>query len=123
MTEQQMLKLMDQAMEDKVKYDLDIENQEFSVRKPLSFANFIYDQLMMQYGLKALAIKSIVHMNNGLKNCEDSPYGSYLSRSVGLALPPLRRDEIAVIQRCHFFFKETQTDWIKRYTKKSTLFF
>jgi len=37
-----------------------------------------------------------------------------LMRMLGLALPPLRLDEVQIVLRSHIFFKMVQTDWIKR---------
>jgi hypothetical protein len=41
-----------------------------------------------------------------------------LTRCLGLALPPLRFDEISIILRCHAFFELVKSDWITRIRSK-----
>ena len=36
---------------------------------------------------------------------------------MGLNDPLLMKDQIAIVIRCHLFFKEAQTEWIKRLQK------
>jgi len=64
----------------------------YDQRKEAPFFVFLFDNLIMQFGLKALAQKNVVAIYNGLKAYEGQPYGQLILRMVGLAVPPLRRD-------------------------------
>jgi hypothetical protein len=100
-----ILKIMELSMEDKVKSDIENENLELDQRKLPTFSKFLYDNILMQYGLKTIAIKNIVQLCNGIKAI-NSPYSNYMMRMIGLVGPQLRKDEINIILRCHSFFKE-----------------
>jgi len=47
----QFYAIIDQVMQDKVYFDLELENAPLAERQPVSFPTFMYDSLLMQYGL------------------------------------------------------------------------
>lgn len=53
----QIYSLMDVLMQEKVYFDLDNWGGPVSERMPISFATFMYDSLLMQYGLYNISIK------------------------------------------------------------------
>ena len=53
-------------------------------------------------------------MTNGLKYENKKPYAEHLQKMLGMALPPLRLDEIQVVLRCHMIFRMTQVTWLER---------
>ena len=53
-----ILKILEQGMEEKIKQDSD--NQELDMRRHQSLSAFLYDQILMQYGLKTIAVKTII---------------------------------------------------------------
>lgn len=66
MIEVNIIKIIESTMEEKVKVDLESEGLSFMERDIQVFHVFIYDSLIMQYGLKTIANKNIVQMYNGL---------------------------------------------------------
>lgn len=66
MIEVNIIKIIESTMEEKVKVDLESESLSFMERDIQVFHVFIYDSLIMQYGLKTIANKNIVQMYNGL---------------------------------------------------------
>ena len=58
---------MSQLMQDKVYLDLENMNGPIQDRLPVSFPTFMYDTLLMQYGLINLSIKILMQLINGLK--------------------------------------------------------
>ncbi|CDW83377.1 UNKNOWN [Stylonychia lemnae] len=120
MTEQNIIKILDDAMESKVKADLDIEKLTFEERDYQIFSVYLYDSLLMQYGLKTIANKNIIQMNNGLKLFTGTPFGSLIMRILGLQEPFMLKDQVSIVVRSHLFFKEVQSDWVKRMSLKGT---
>ena len=47
----QFYAIIDQVMQDKVYFDLELGNAPLAERQPVSFPTFMYDSLLMQYGL------------------------------------------------------------------------
>ena len=48
MADSMILKIMEQAIEDKVRIDLEIEmNPNYEMRKTQGFSNFLYDNILM----------------------------------------------------------------------------
>ena len=106
---------MDQLIQDKVYFDLEIQSGPVQERKPVSFATFMFDSMLMQYGLYNIAIKILMQMVNGLKvMTSNTPFGYLIAQVCGLALPKLRQDEVQITLRCHTFFKIVQANWIKK---------
>jgi hypothetical protein len=69
-------------------------------------ATFVYDKLIMQYGVIATTVKILIKLVNGLKSMtNDYPYGYMLAQVCGLALPYYRLDETEVILRCITYFR------------------
>jgi hypothetical protein len=58
---------MNQTMQDKVYRDIENETGPFAQRQAQPFPTFMYDSMIMQYGLQQIAIKVIVQLTNGLK--------------------------------------------------------
>jgi hypothetical protein len=79
MTEQNLWKLFEQLMDEKVKTD---GLEESQVKTPRTFTEFMLEFLYMQYGLKALAIKQISAMVNALDRMakRGHPYGLLFCR-------------------------------------------
>eukprot|EP00347_Sterkiella_histriomuscorum_P023774 403333433 len=118
MVEPNIIKLIEEAMDSKVKADLDQDLlQSCEERDYQMFTTYMYDSLLMQYGLKTIANKNIIMINNGLKSFEQYPYGNLISRILGISEPYFMRDSVSIIVRAHLFFKEVQQDWVKRLTK------
>ena len=56
-----------------------------------------------------------MQLTNGLKeNQKGNPFAHLMNRLLGLALPPMRLDEIQIVIRAHTFFKLVQNDWIQK---------
>ena len=62
--------------------------------------------MIMKFGLQSLAIKTLIQMSNGLKAEQTkSQFAHLMNKMLGLAVPPLRLDEIQIVLRTHAFFK------------------
>jgi hypothetical protein len=97
---------MDQMMQDKTYRDIDNDAGPLEKRKPSQFPTFMFDTMIMSYGLKTIAVKVLVQLTNGIKEgIDNNPFGKLISRMLGLANPPLRADEISIVIRAHTFFK------------------
>lgn len=83
-------------MRDKVYFDIESSNKEqVADRAPVTFPTFMYDSMIMQYGLFSVSIKVLMQLANGLKTVNSStPFGYMLAQVCGLAKPRLRSDEI-----------------------------
>jgi hypothetical protein len=55
-------------MEDKMRYDIENYHIDYDNRKEITFSMFIYDAMLMQYGLKTIAVKNIISLCNSLRN-------------------------------------------------------
>lgn len=111
----QIFVIIDQIMQDKVYYDLENESGSIAERQPVSFPTFMYDSLLMQYGLYQISIKILMQLSNGIKLVKDvQPFGFLLKQVLGLSEKSLRSDEVQTIIRCHTFFKLVQHKWIHR---------
>ena len=81
---------MDMLMQDKVYYDLEVATGPIAERTPTSFATFMYDSMLMQYGLYSIAIKVLMQMVNGLRSLTpNTPFGYMIAQVCGLALPKI----------------------------------
>lgn len=100
-------------MVDKVFIDLENERKKIEKRAALPFYTFLYDHMVMKYGLQSIAIKLIIQMSNGL-NITKEPFAHLITRMLGLALPQLKLDEVQIVLRSHLFFKMVQYDWSTR---------
>lgn len=86
-----------------------------ATRSAIPFPTFMYDSMIMQYGLQQIAIKVLCQLTNGLKQeQEQNQFAHMMYRLLGLALPPMRLDEIAIVVRAHTFFKLVQWDWVTK---------
>jgi hypothetical protein len=43
-----------------VKFDIENDSLDFDKRKESTFSKFLYDSILMQYGLKTIAVKNVV---------------------------------------------------------------
>ena len=98
--------LMDNVMQEKVWIDLESESGSLENRSAVPFHTFMYDVMIMKFGLQSIAIKTLIQMTNGL-NMEmgKSPFAHTLSNMIGMAVPPYRLDEIQIVLRSHLFFQ------------------
>ena len=53
-------------MQDKVWIDLENESGPVQNRQPVPFHSFLYDAMIMRFGLQSIAIKTLIQMSNGL---------------------------------------------------------
>ena len=73
-------------MQDKVYYDLELENSSISERTPVSFPTFMYDSLLMHYGLYQISIKVLMQLSNGIKLINnDQAFGYMLRQMLGFS--------------------------------------
>lgn len=106
MDPQKIFTLLDNLIQDRVYMDLETATGPVSERVIVPFANFLYDQVLMNFGLVSLAIRTLMQMVNGLKTFSSkTPFGYHQAQICGLAQPVLRYDEIEIALRCHVFFK------------------
>ncbi|CDW83979.1 UNKNOWN [Stylonychia lemnae] len=89
-----IIKMMEQTMEEKVKSDLENISSDIDHKKAQTFASFLYDSILMQYGLKTIAVKNVIQLCNGLKVQQSQAYANYLGRIIGILPPSLDRDQI-----------------------------
>jgi len=96
---QMILKLIEVSMEEKVKMDVEMEQLDFDQRKYQQFSKFLYDSILMQYGLKTIAIRNIVQLCNGvhhlfpMKNTiSNETYVKELGRIIGMRNPAYNKD-------------------------------
>jgi hypothetical protein len=94
-------------IQDKAFYDIEAANSaQIADRAPVTFPTFMYDSLIMQYGLYNIAIKVLMQLVNALKLMDhNSPWGYSVAQTLGLALPRLRNDEVQIMLYSHTFFK------------------
>jgi hypothetical protein len=59
---------IDQIMQDKTYRDIENETGSIDRRIGPSFPSFMYDSMLMAYGLQNISVKMIVQMANGLMN-------------------------------------------------------
>eukprot|EP00347_Sterkiella_histriomuscorum_P001583 403371470 len=116
-----ILKIMELTVEDKVKTDIDNLAQDQDPKKQQTFAAFLYDSILMQYGLKTIAVKNVVQLCNGLKMNQQQKYAAYLGRLIGVISPQLEKDQNEVILKSLVFFKDLQTKWIKTAVEKYSI--
>ena len=83
----------------------------------MPFHTFMYDCMIMRYGLQSIAIKTLIQLTNGLNFEKKSPFAHTLSNMIGMAVPPFRLDEVQIVLRSHLFFKMAQENWIARIKK------
>lgn len=57
---------IDQIMQDKAYRDIENETGNLNRRMGASFPSFMYDSMLMTYGLQNISVKMIVQMANGL---------------------------------------------------------
>ena len=87
-------------------------------RQAQPFHTFMYDVMIMKFGLQSIAIKSLIQMTNGLSlESKKNPFAHTLANMLGMAVPPFRLDEIQIVLRCHMFFKMVQDNWIQKVRK------
>ena len=90
-----ILKILDEIMQEKVIQDLENEDGPISTRTAAPFHQFLYDHMIMRFGLQSLAIKTLIQMSNGLKEVQGRMlFAHLLNKMLGLGVPPLRLDEI-----------------------------
>ena len=90
-----IFELMDNVMQEKVWIDIEQEAGEIESRSALPFHQFMYDVMIMRYGLQSIAIKTLILMTNGLNiEMKTQPFAHALSNMIGMAVPPYRLDEI-----------------------------
>ena len=105
-------------MEDKAYRDLENDADLIDKRKEIPFPSFLFESMIMSYGLQSLAVKMCIQLTNGLKeSTNDYPYGNLLTRMLGMSNPPLRLDEVRIVIRAHTFYKLVQLDWLAKMKK------
>ena len=99
-------------MDDKVRVDSETEKNASSLDQVQTFPSFLYDQILMQYGLKSIAVKNILQLANGIKNSQTTGLGEYavvFGRMLGITQPAFEKDQTAFVVKTFYFFKEVQT--------------
>lgn len=91
-------------MSEKVFEDLESEKGPVESRSPQPFHTFMFNTVLMQYGMPQITIKVLMQLSNGLKIANKERYSCLLNRCLGLVIPPLRIDEVQIIIRSHAFF-------------------
>ena len=102
MSEKNILTIIENALEEKYKYDQKSEKEE-------SFPKFAYDYLLMNYGLKTIALKNLGSIQIGLQNyLKDKryQYSEMITRLLGFRAP-LKNDEARIMVKARKFFVET----------------
>ena len=95
MVPSKIYELMDQVMQEKVWLDLENEADELEKRSAVPFHSFMYDVMIMRFGLQSIAIKTLIQLTNGLDmEKKTKPFAHTLSNMIGMAVPPYRLDEI-----------------------------
>ena len=118
MVPNKIYELMDNVMQEKVWIDIETESGGIENRSAVPFHTFMYDVMIMKFGLQSIAIKTLIQMTNGLNyEMKSNPFAHTLSNMIGMAVPPYRLDEIQIVLRSHMFFKMVQESWINK-TKK-----
>lgn len=113
MVPSKILEMMDNVMQEKVWIDLESESGPLEHRSAVPFHTFMYDFMIMRFGLQSIAIKTLIQMTNGLTiEQKINPWAHTLSNMIGMASPPYRLDEIQIVLRTHLFFKMVQENWI-----------
>ena len=119
MVPNKIFELMDNVMQEKVWIDIEQEADSIENRSAVPFHTFMYDVMIMKFGLQSIAIKTLIQMTNGLNyEMKQNPFAHSLSNMIGMAAPPYRLDEIQIVLRSHMFFKMVQESWITK-TKRS----
>ena len=86
---------LNDIMQDKVWVDLENEAGPVQNRRPIPFHTFIYDSMIMKFGLQSIAIKTLIQMSNGLNAAQNKClYAHLMNKMLGMGIPPLRLDEI-----------------------------
>eukprot|EP00347_Sterkiella_histriomuscorum_P019518 403341327 len=126
MPQNNIYQILEQAMEEKYKYDQKLEKEE-------AFPKFSYDYLIMHYGLKTIALKNlgsislvkqIQTINNsqqGLRNLikeKKNTFAALLIRILGFE-DPLKNDESHIMIKSRKFFNEVQTLWVSKMVDKT----
>ena len=82
-------------MQEKVWIDLETESSDVLNRQAVPFHTFMYDVMIMRFGLQSIAIKTLIQLTNGLNlEMKSNPFAHTLSNLIGMAAPPYRLDEI-----------------------------
>ena len=105
-------------MQEKVWVDIEQEGSDIVNRQAVPFHTFMYDMMIMKFGLQSIAIKTLIQLVNGLNfEMKANPYAHTMSNMIGMASPPYRLDEIQIVLRSHMFFKMVQENWIAKNRK------
>ena len=115
MVPSKIYEIMSNVMQEKVWADIEQESGDITSRLPVPFPSFMFDVMLMKYGLPSIAIKTLIQMTNGLSfEKKSNPYAHALSNMLGLAEPAYQKDEIQIVLRSHMFFKMVQENWISK---------
>lgn len=115
MVPSKIYELMDNVMQEKVWVDLESEGSTLENRSAVPFHTFMYDVMIMKFGLQSIAIKTLIQMTNGLNfEQKSNPFAHTMSNMLGMAVPPYRLDEIQIVLRSHLLFKMAQENWMQR---------
>ena len=60
MVPSKIYELMDNVMQEKVWIDLENETQDIEKRQAIPFHSFMYDVMIMRFGLQSIAIKQLI---------------------------------------------------------------
>ena len=88
----QYVKMLDQFMDDYVKNEIQNDQLEHEKKKYITFPQYTQDLLVRQFGIPAIAHKSIVSLYFGVRDHETQEYGSILGKIVGLSVPPFKKE-------------------------------
>lgn len=66
MVPSKIYEMMDNVMQEKVWIDLESESGPLEDRSAVPFHTFMYDVMIMKFGLQSIAIKTLIQMTNGL---------------------------------------------------------
>jgi hypothetical protein len=108
-------KVIEGAMEEKYKYDSKGEKED-------TFPKFTYDYLIMQYGLKTIAIKNLSAMFIGFKKIlkNPDPYPKFVAKLIGID-GSLSQDETRVFVNSRKFFTKIQQVWRARIMEQNQI--
>jgi hypothetical protein len=122
MGEQNVNKMTQNLLEDKLQMDIDCEN---SNKQSKYLPNYILDQLSMKFGLKTIAVKNLISLKEGLssvtksyrkENPTKTPFSLLLTTIMGLESDTginLSSDQVSLIVKSRPLWQEAQEQFKK----------
>ena len=113
MPEQNVYKQVEGLLEEKFRFDVETEANK-GVPKPIDA--FAHDFMIMNYGLKTIALKNLISVRLGLhqnheRNGRVDSYSLLLLRTIGLVEKPYDEQEVGLIVKARHLFTEAQNVW------------